>query len=225
MKLFLINITFIVINVWYFSSPSFIIIKRGTEWCNSTTHILLTILFTLNQINNQIAIAAQNLFFNVKRFTFILLLKSIDFLNKRTNLASRSTTRRSFIIWRWFSPANHRRVISKSFTMFFFRSQKNLRLIKDILKILRRKMVSESKDKSSILSLFFTFLTLSNKVSLEKGLALNLTRPGFFKGSFFWGEERGSYWPPLPPIFIFQEVLIQYQSNFMQLSNNLFKVC
>ena len=85
-KLFLIDITFIGINFWYYFSPTFItVIKTGTERCHSTTHILLRTWFTLNQVNNQIATSVQNPFSNVKRFTFIFILKSIGFLNSRTN--------------------------------------------------------------------------------------------------------------------------------------------
>ena len=74
---------FFDINFWHFSSPAFIIIKTGTEWCNSTTQILLRTWFTLNQLNNHIASAVQNPFSNVKRFTFILVLKSVSFINER----------------------------------------------------------------------------------------------------------------------------------------------
>ena len=45
--------------------------------------------------------------------------------------------------------------MSKNFTMFFARCQKNVRLIKDILKIINGWMVGKSKDKSIIGFHFF----------------------------------------------------------------------
>ena len=48
---------------------------------------------------------------------------------------------------------------------------------------------------------------------------LNPKKAGLFEGSFSWGE--GQFDPP----FIFQEELIEYHYNFIQLLNNLFKVC
>ena len=101
-KLFLIGITFLGINFWHFSSPTFIIIRTATERCNRTT-LLLRTWFTLNYVHNQIGTTVQNPFSNVKCFTFILVLESFSFLNKRTNLESRPKTRRTFIIWRWFT--------------------------------------------------------------------------------------------------------------------------
>ena len=58
---------------------------------------------------------------------------------------------------------------------------------------------------------------------------LNPNKADLFEGSFSWGKgegEGGSVGPPLlPPVFKFQEELIQYQYNFIELLNNLFKVC
>ena len=47
---------------------------------------------------------------------------------------------------------------------------------------------------------------------------LNPNKAGLFEGSFSCG---GQFDPP----FILQEELIQLQQNFIQLLNNLFKVC
>ena len=53
---------------------------------------------------------------------------------------------------KWFvlCPANHRRVISKDFTIFFNTCQKYVHIFNDILKILNTGMVGKSKDKSVI---------------------------------------------------------------------------
>ena len=48
---------------------------------------------------------------------------------------------------------------------------------------------------------------------------VNPNKAGLFEGSFSWG--RGKFDSP----FIFQEELILYQYNFIQLLNSLFKIC
>ena len=50
----------------------------------------------------------------------------------------------------------------------------------------------------------------------------NSNKAGLFEGSFFWGGGEGQF---EPPPFIFQEELVSYQYNFIQLLTNLFKVC
>ena len=58
--------------------------------------------------------------------------------------------------------------------------------------------------------------------SVLRKAALNPNKAGFFEGSFSWG--KGGQFDP-PSLFIFQEELILFQYNFIQLLNNLFKVC
>ena len=51
---------------------------------------------------------------------------------------------------------------------------------------------------------------------------LNPNKAGLFEGNFFWGGGRGGVnLTPSAPALIFQEILIKYQYNFMQLLNNL----
>ena len=83
------------------SSPTFIIIKTGMERCNSTTHMLLRTWFTLNQVTTKSLLQFKSPFL-MSDFS-LLSLQNVSLLNKRTNLASKSTTRRTFIIWRWFT--------------------------------------------------------------------------------------------------------------------------
>ena len=91
----------ILVTVWRDSILKFKYINSQLNWdymtltnfhiyiYNSTTHMLLATWSTFSQVNHQIGTAVQNPFSNVKCFTFILVLKSFSFLNKRTNLASR----------------------------------------------------------------------------------------------------------------------------------------
>ena len=57
-----------------------------------------------------------------------------------------------------------------------------------------------------------TNMRYSNKCAKNKCVCFNPNKTGLFEGSFFWTH------------FIFQEELIQYQYNFIQLLNKLFKV-
>ena len=65
-----------------------------------------------------------------------------------------------------------------------------------------------------------TFLFIFGK-ELVLTTLLTLITLGFLKVVFSGGKVSLI---PLPPYFIFQEELIQYHYNFMQLLNNLFKV-
>ena len=55
-------------------------------------------------------------------------------------------------------------------------------------------------------------------------LAFNPNKADLFEGSFFWTGVNLTP-PPPSPQFIFEEELIKYQHNIIQLLKNLFKVC
>ena len=57
------------------------------------------------------------------------------------------------------------------------------------------------------------------KIKIKKN-TITVIRLGFLRVVFSW-EGGGQFEPP----FIFQEEFIQYQYNFTQLLNNLFKLC
>ena len=67
----------------------------------------------------------------------------------------------------------------------------------------------------------FAFETkgMYTKISVVYCNTLKLIR--LFESSFIWG---GCNLTPNSPTFLFQEELMEYQYNFMELLNNLFKI-